>query len=70
MLATVLVVVLILMLAGALPRWSHTAKAGVMDPVAVWDWSWWFSLYCCSWGGFKGGRMGFPVDLGGAHRAA
>ena len=37
MLWTILLVILILMLLGALPRWA-TAEAGVMDPAAGWDW--------------------------------
>jgi len=43
-LGTILLIVLVLMLVGAFPRWSHSRNWGYA-PAAGWDWCW-SSSYC------------------------
>jgi uncharacterized protein DUF3309 len=44
-LGTILLIVLVLMLIGAIPNWSHSRSWGY-GPVVAWDWCWSSSSSC------------------------
>jgi len=60
MLSTILVIILILILIGALPRWG-TAAIGAMAPPAAWGLYLLFLLFSFSWVEFKDAAIAVPV---------
>jgi len=61
-LGTILLIILVLFLIGALPRWPHTANWGYY-PAAGWASCSSSSSSCCSWGGSSTGPRIAPSTL-------
>ena len=59
MLGTVLLVLLILLLLGALPTWGHSRNWGYFPRGGLGWWCWLWSR-CCCWAAFKLGFDGKP----------